>query len=448
MYIVIIGMGEVGRHLVRTMEHEGHDLVAIDADPEAISFIEAHHDVATLLGYGASHDVLTQAQVSKADLVVAVTDRDEINLIAALAAKQLGARRVIARAQGNAWTAHTEGVRYGLLGVDVVINPRVLVAQELTRIARSHGAVDVIDLAQDRVDLVQVQLTEESRHLGKPLMKLTLPSDTLVAALVRDERLVIPGGADVLMAGDRIYLIGKTDSILKAEEYFTASREARRVCIVGGGVVGSALARNLVADGTQCLVIEQNRDVAERLSVAVPKATIIHGDGTDQQLLDEEEIGTYDLICAVTSKDEVNLMAALLSQRAGVGRTAALVQRGDYMPIYQQLGVDIVLTPRAVASDQILRYCRGGGVQSLTSLEGGQAEVVELKVRRGARVIGVPLRRMGLPRGALLGSIVHGEKVIIPDGDDVVQAGDTVILLLTESARPIVERMFRSRSKE
>jgi len=447
MHIVIVGMGEVGRHLLRTMEHEGHDLVAIDASPEAIQFVEDHHDVGTLTGYGASHEVLQRAQVSRADMVVAVTDQDEVNLIAALAAKQLGARRVIARAQGNAWTEHAEGVRYGLLGVDVVINPRVLVAQELARIARSHGAVDVVDLAQDRIDLVQLQLTEDARHLGKPLMKLNLPRDTLIAALVRDDKLVVPGGADVLMPGDRVYLIGRPDAILLAEEYFTASREARRVCIVGGGVVGAALARSLVNDDCDVLVVERNREVAEKLSVAVPKATIVHGDGTDGRLLEEEEVGTYDLLCAVTSEDEVNLMAALLAQRIGADRTAALVQRGDYMPIYQQLGVDIVLTPRAVASDQILRYCRGGGVQSLTSLEGGQAEVAELVVPRGARIIGQPLRRMGLPRGALLGGIVHEDKVIIPRGDDVVNAGDTVILLLTESARPIVERMFRARRK-
>ncbi|MGE0789502.1 MAG: Trk system potassium transporter TrkA [Sandaracinaceae bacterium] len=448
MYIVIIGMGEVGRHLVRTMEHEGHDLVVVDASPDAIRLVEDHHDVMSMVGYGASHDILAAAQVERADLVVAVTDHDEVNLIAALAAKQLGATKVIARAQGNAWTSQQEGVRYGLLGVDVVINPRVLVAQELARIARSHGAVDVIDLAQDRIELVQVNLKEDARHVGKPLMKLAMPRDTLVAALVRDDKLVIPGGADVLMPGDRIYLIGKAEALPQAEELFTSRRESRRVCIVGGGVVGRALSTSLVADGADVLVIEQDREVAEALSVDVPNATVVHGDGTDRQLLEEEEVGTYDLLCAVTSEDEVNLMAALLAQRVGVGRTAALVQRGDYMPIYQQLGVDIVLTPRAVASDQILRYCRGGGVQNLTLLEGGQAEVAELQVPRGARVIGVPLRRMGLPRGALLGGIVHDDQVIIPRGDDTVEAGDIVILLLTATARPIVERMFRSKKVE
>ena len=448
MYIVIIGMGEVGRHLLRVMETEGHDLVAVDMHPSAIAAVEDHHDVMTLRGYGASHEVLEAAQVARADLVVAVTDKDEVNLIAALAAKQLGAKRVIARAQGNAWTTQSEGVRYGLLGVDVVINPRVLVAQELTRIARSHGAVDVIDLAQDRIELVQLSLGEDARHTGKPLMKLNLPPNTLVAALVRDGKLLIPGGADVLSPGDRVYLIGLPDSILDAEDMFTTKREARRVCIVGGGVVGSALAKGLLEDQTEVLLIEQDRDRAEKLSLEHPQATIVHGDGTDRRLLEEEEVGSYDLVCAVTSEDEVNLMASLLSERVGAGRTAALVQRGDYMPIYQQLGVDIVLTPRAVASDQILRYCRGGGVQNLTSLEGGQAEVAELKVPRGARVVGVPLRRMGLPRGALLAGIVHEDTVIIPRGDDVVHAGDTVILLLTAGARPIVERMFRTRRSE
>ena len=223
---------------------------------------------------------------------------------------------------------------------------------------------------------------------------------------------------------------------------FTSRREARRVCIVGGGVVGSALARNLAADGTEVLLFENDRERAEKLSVDVPRATVVHGDGTDRQLLEEEEVGTYDLLCAVTSADEVNLMAALLAQRVGIGRTAALVHRGDYMPIYAQLGVDIVLTPRSVASDQILRYVRGGTVQSLTSLENGQAEVAEVKVPRGARVIGVPLRRMGLPRGSLLAGIVHDDQVIIPRGDDVVHAGDTAVILLTESARAVVERMF------
>ncbi|MBZ0119943.1 MAG: Trk system potassium transporter TrkA [Sandaracinaceae bacterium] len=445
MHIVIIGMGEVGRHLLRVMEAERHDVVAVDQRGEAIGFVEDHFDVMTLVGYGASHDVLVAAGVAKADLVVAVTDNDEVNLIAALAAKQLGARKVIARVQGNAWAKTTEGVRHGLLGVDVVINPRVLVAHELTRIARSHGALDVLDLAQDRLALVQIELGEAARHTHKPIMKLNLPGQTLVAAIAREGELLVPGGGDVLLPGDRVYLMGTADSILQAEDFFTHERVARRVCVVGGGVVGEALARGLAAHGTELLIIERDKERAAQLSVEVPQATVLHGDGTDRQLLEEEDVGSYEMVCCVTSEDEVNLMAALLAQRIGVPRTAALVHKGDYMPIYRQLGVDVVLTPRSVASDQILRFCRGGGVQNLVSLEEGKAEVAEVRVPHGARAIGVPLRRLGMPRGSLLGAIVHEDRVIVPRGDDVVHAGDTVILLLTEAARPVVERLFRAR---
>jgi trk system potassium uptake protein TrkA len=445
MYIVVIGLGEVGRHLLSVLDKEGHDVVAVDSNPDAVQYAEDHFDVMCLCGYGASQDILDTAGVKKAGLVVAVTDHDEVNLIAALAAKQLGARQVIARAQGNEWARWTEGVRYGLLGVDVVINPRVLVGQELAKIARSRGASEVIDLAEARIELVQVEMTEASRLTNKPLSKLELPRGTLVAAVVRAGELFVPGGADVLLAGDRVYLIGRPGEILRAEDLFTHRGEARRVCIVGGGVVGQAMARQLVREGSDVLIIERRREQAEELSAKLDKVTIIHGDGADQELLEEEEIGTYDLFAAVTPEDEVNLMAALLAQRVGAGRTAALVQRADYLPIYRQLGIDIALSPRTVASDHILRFSRQEELHSLTVLEGGQAEVVELTAKRGCRAVGVPLKRIDLPRGALLAAIVQGENVVVPRGDDQVAPGDTVVMMTTKPARRTVERLFRPR---
>lgn len=445
MYIVVIGLGEVGRHLLSVLQHEGHDIVAVDKNPAAVAYAEEHYDVATLVGYGASQEVLERAGVDRADLVVAVSNHDEVNLIAALAARQLGAKRTVARAQGNEWARWTEGIRYGMLGVDVVINPRVLVGQELGRVARSHGATDVIDLAEDRVELVQMTMT--SRMANKPLSKLQMPRESLVAAYVRDDELVVPGGADVLLPDDTLYIIGKPESILQAEDVFSTSREAKRVAIIGGGVVGQALARQILPHGARVTIIERDPDAAERLAEAHDDITVVHGDGTDKDLLDEIEIETYDLCAAVTQEDEVNLMSSLIAKRAGVGRTAAIVQRADYTPIYRQLGIDIVLSPRTVASDHILRFSRADQLHSLHVLADGAAEVVELAAVRGSSAVDRPLRRLQLPRGSLLAAIVRQDEVIIPRGDDMVRAGDRVILIATREARPTIERLFRGRAR-
>ncbi len=443
MYIVVIGLGEVGRHLVQVLNLEGHDVVAVDQDPRAIAFAEENYDVATLQGYGAREEILKQAHVGDADLVVGVTNHDEVNLIAALAAKQLGAKRVVARAQGNEWARWTEGVQYGLLGVDVVINPYVLVGQELAKIARSHGASDVIDFAQNRIELVEIEVT--TRMVDKPLAQLDLPRDVLVAALVRDHELIIPGGADVLLPHDVVYLIGKPDSILSAEDLFSSRREASRVCIAGGGVVGQVLALELVKQGAQVLLIESDLERARHIAAEIDRVTVVHGDGTDKRVLEEAEVETYDLFCAVSEEDEVNLMAALLARRTGVGRVATTVHRADYISIYRDLGIDIVLSPRAVASDQILRFCRQGQLHSLHELRDGAAEVVELSAMADCRAVGVPLRRLNLPKGALIAGLVRDDEVIIPGGDDIVAAGDDVILIVRRSARPTIERLFRSR---
>lgn len=446
MYVVVIGLGEVGRHLLRVLREENHDVVAVDSRPEAVAYAEEHFDVASLVGYGASQDVLDKAGVARSDLVVAITDNDEVNLIAALASKQLGAKYAVARAQGNEWAQWTEGIRYGLLGVDVVINPRILVAQELARIARSYGASDVIDLAQDRVELVQIVLGD-SKVLSRPLSTLDLPDSTLVAAVVRDGELFIPGGADVLLKGDRIYLIGRPKGVLAAERLFSRERAARRVCIVGGGVIGAALANDLQEQGATVLVIERALDRAEQISAQYPGIQVVHGDGTDGPLLQQEEVGTYDFFAAVTEKEEINLIAALLARRVGCKRTAAVVNRADYVSIYRQLGIDIVLSPRTVASDEILRLSRGGRLHSLTVLEDGQAEVVELTASPNCRAVSKPIHRIDLPRGCLLAAIVHGDQVTIPRGNDVVQPEDRVILMTTRGARSTVERLFRSRDE-
>ena len=442
MYVVVVGLGDLGRDVVQLLESEGHDVVAIDDDPERVAEVEEHNDVATLVAYGGSPKTMRRAQAERADLVVAVTGVDEVNLLAALAASQQGAKRVIARVTERQF-GEDSGVTHGLLGVDIVINPQILVAQEIGKIARSHGALEVINLVEGSVTLVQVMVTEQSRILKRPISKLSLPSQTLIAAIVRpDGTLTIPGGNDFLYPGDRAYLIGVPHRLDEAESLFTRSSVAQRVCIVGGGVVGRNLADALVRDGGSPMVIERDRAVASVLAAERPKVTVLLGDGTDLRLL-EEEVGAVDLFVAVTGEDEVNLMSSLLAKRAGAARTIALVHSRAYMTIYSQLGIDVVVSPRAVASDLILRYCRDGALRSLTVLEGGKAEVLEAIAPRGARIVGAALSRLPIPANALIGAVIQGDEVIIPDGGAEIRAGDRVIVLTTPDSRKGVARLFQ-----
>jgi len=446
MYAIVVGMGMVGRHVVAALASEQHEVVAVDRDPDALATIEERHDVATVQGYGANLRLLQEAGAAEADLVVGVTDNDEVNLVAAIAGKHLGARRTIARLQGSEFEDREEGVYHGLLGIDVVVNPRILVASEIAKVARSHGALDVLGLAGNRLELVQLELPSNTRVLHKPLAQLSIPKHSLVAAVVRDGELFVPGGTDVLLPGDRTYVIGHAGRMGRLEELFCGGREAAKVFVVGGGEIGLATARMMAGSGLDVVLLEKNRATAEKLAVSLPKVTVLHGDGTDLTLLEEEQVGEYDLFCALTHDDEANLMSGLLAKRVGAERTLCLVQRSDYMDIYRQLGIDVVMSPRRVASNHILRYARLNELQSLTVLEGGQAEVLEFTTMPDSRVVGVPLKRLEFPRGAIVAAIVDHNGVRVPRGDDVVSAGSTVVVLTTSGVRASVERLFRGRA--
>ena len=445
MRIVIVGMGEVGQHVVAMLEREGHDVVAVDMDRNRLEIVEEHHDVGTVCGYGASPTVLKQAGAGKAGLVAAVTNDDEVNLVSALIARDLGAERSVARLQGHELVEGDEGVYHNLLGIDLVVNPQILVAQELARSARSHGALDVQDLAQNRLELVEMEIGESSSALNRSLADLKMPGPALIAAVVRDGDIFVPSGQDVLLSGDRLYLIGRTGEMDTIEDYFGGGREASRILIIGGGVVGETLARLLVKSGADLMILEKEEDRAEELATKLPKVTVLHGDGTDLRLLQEENVEEYDLVCCVTHRDEINLMSALLARQIGAKRTATLVNRAEFQDIYRHLGVDLVLSPRVLASNYILLAVRQAGLESLHLLEQGKAEVLEFRAAAQSRVIGTPLSRLSFPRGAIISGIVRQGEAIVPGGEDVIQADDVVVVMTLRATREAVERLFKAK---
>ncbi len=446
MNVVIIGLGEVGQFVAQVLQDEHHDVTAVDINLETVEMVSERMDIATLLGYGANPRVLQMAQVEDADLVVAATDNDEVNLIAALAAKHMGATRTIARLHSGEYEdglEDEEGIHYGMLGIDLVVNPHVLVAEEMWRISRSHGALDVHLFANNRVELAELKLPADSAVLDTPLRDLQLPDQIRVGAIIRDGTLFVPRGNDVLSAGDRVHLFGRTKLMNEAEDLFCHGREASRVAIFGGNVIGEYLSRHLAESGTDVLLMVDERDNAERLARRLPRVTVIHGDGTDMAKLEEEEVSRYDLYFAVTDDDENNLMSALLAKRLGTPRVGCVVHRHAYIEIYRQLGIDVAISPRQVAADQILRYARPVQVETLVHLGDDEAEVLEVVAAMDSPITGKPLSRVNIPKGVFIGGIITTQDARIPNGDDKVEPGDIVVVLALTEKRSAVERLFR-----
>ena len=447
MYVVVVGMGQVGRSLVGILERTGHDVVAIDHNQDNLDELEADYDVATLMAHGGSPETLLTAKIDQADLIITSTQNDELNLLAAMIGKQLGAKHAIARIHHTEYTGKTLGINRNMLDIDVVITPRIIVAHEIAKTARSHGALDVIGFVGNSVEMVLLQLPNKSKMLHKALANLHLPKETLVAAIVRDDELFVPGGADVMLPDDRIYLVGKAGEMDPVIDLFTGGKETSKIFIVGGGVIGSTLAKLMGECGIGVVLVDKDKDTVDKLSENLPKAEVLHADGTDTAFLKEEMVGNFDLFCAVTRNDEVNLMAGLIAKGEGAKRIISVVQRPEYQDIYHELGIHHVISPRVVAIEHIESFVQQTELQSLHIVEQGQAEVLEMTAKSGSRIVGTPIRRLNLPRGAILTAIVSEGAVTIPRGSDTVKDGDTVVILTTAATRPSIERLFRQRGK-
>lgn len=447
MNIVIIGMGEVGKHIASVLLEEEHDIVIIDQDSAALAAAEDSFDALVLQGHGASEAILLQANVQSADLVCAVTNNDEINMLSALSAKRLGARRVIARVSNAVYYPDDRGLVADMFGgIDLVVNPKVLVAVEMHKLVRSASAVAVEDFADNRIEMVQLHVLEKTGPVGKPLRDLKLPPNTLIAAIDREGQLIVPSGSHAIQAGDEVLCVGRIEQIPAIEKLFERERRrfVHKVVIVGGSEIGVHLAKALVVDGIQVVIIERDRArcfaLKEQLADTV---TVLNADGTDMHLLEEEGVERADAFIAASDADEVNLMTALLAKQAGSRRTLALVHKPAYAAVCERLGVDATLSPRLTMARQVLKYVRAGEVLSTRPVLEGRGEFLEFMATKDARITGGPIMKVNFPRGANICAVVGQKGAYVPRGMDVIQAGDRVVVFTTPRQRAAVERMFR-----
>lgn len=445
MDIVVVGAGEVGQHLAGVLSREKHAVTVIDPDPSKSRKLRESLDVQALIGDGTRADVLTQAGATRADLVVAVSDDDRVNMLACTIAKSLGAKRVILRLKDP---SILEGYRYfykSTLGFDVVLSTEALAAEEILGLVRERHALEVESFADGRVQLRRLRVREASELTSAPLNELRLPEGVLVAALSRGSDLVIPSGEDQLQPDDQMYIIGKALD-LDAFERLAGERAPwrRSVVLMGAGGIGREIARKLRnAPGVSVLVLERDPARARALDAECSgEVMVLVGDATDLELLQEERVSEANVFVATTDDDENNMIACQLAKSLGVERTVAMVNKASYRQLYDFLqGIDQAISPRILCANTILRFVRSGSPKAISVIGGGKGEVLEF---RATLKEPTKVRSLGLPRGAVIGALVRGDDVIIPTGETTVAYGDQVIVFTLAGFQGEVERALRS----
>lgn len=432
MDIAVIGAGEVGYHLADILSREEHRVSVIDADPAKARRLMEALDVQVVIGDGSRADVLNSAGVSKADLVVAVTDLDRANMMTCMVAKRLGAKRVILRLHDTGILADYRYFYKQALGFDIVISTEDLAAEEIVNTLRERHALEVESFADGRVQVRRLRLPTDSPYIGKPISALDLPAGLIVGAVSRGEEFFIPQGSAQLEGSDQVYVIGRRSSLDAFEVRGGAPTVGHRgVVIMGGGALGREVSRRLAGvPGVSIRIIE--RDPARARALAADRASdvmVLEGDATDLDLLHEERIGEADVFVATSGDDERNIVACQLAKSLGVKRTMTMVNKPSYNQIYDLLGIDKAISPRILCATRILRFVRSGSVSAIAVLGDGKAEVLELEARLGGKKGGRKVKHLDLPKGSVIGALVRGNDVSIPHGDSVIEDGDHVIVI-------------------
>jgi trk system potassium uptake protein TrkA len=446
MRVIIVGAGEVGFHLAERLSLENQDVVLVEMDPERAERASELLDVMTVQGNGASIPVLENAGIRNASMLLAVTSKDEVNLISCLAATRLGVDYTIARVSNPDYYARGSVLSRERLGIDLMINPEREAARETFQLLQSAAATDVANFAKGQVQLTGLVVKEGAQVAGKSVARLASELKDfhfVLAAIVRDGETTIPTGASRVLAGDHIYVLSPTSEVaslppLAGYEPF----HLKRVMIAGGSAEALFLAGHLEKHGVECTILDRDRRRCVELAEALPKALVLHGDATDTELLEMEGVAGLDGYVAATGHDETNLLSALVAKSLGARKVISLIEKFDYLPLVPKVGLDAAVSPRMSAVNAILRYVRKGRVMTVATLKGIDAEAIEFNVGKDAPIAHKTLAELPFPPGGIIGTIIRGEEYIIPRGEDMVLPGDEVIIFALPEALPEIEKFF------
>ncbi|HKJ05793.1 MAG TPA: Trk system potassium transporter TrkA [Geopsychrobacteraceae bacterium] len=449
MKVLIVGAGQVGYFLCDRLSREGHEVTLIDHSEETIERAQNRLNVLGVTGNGASAETLEQAGIKDTDIFIAVTDFDEVNILACLLAREYQVPTRVARTRSIEYKDQRAVLSKEKLGIDLLINPEDAVAEEMVQIACSSGAFDVAAFAEGQVQFLGYRIDQESPLCDLTLMELGELRGIyrfVVVAIHRGEETIIPRGEDSIQAGDRIYLFAHQND-LPAIQYMLQTkkeekRRHRRAFILGGSSIGRQIAQGLEGLQFEVKLIEKDEARCQKLAESLTKTVVLHTEGSDIQTLQDEGIGNADVFIAVTDKDETNILTCLLARQNGARRTLALVSKPELIGLASELGIDACISPRLAAASIILKFVRRGEIISVATIEGSNSEVLELEIKEGSGILNTALSDLHFPRGAIIGAIVRGQQYEIPTGDSRLQAGDRVVIFALPGSLNKVERFF------
>lgn len=449
MRVIIIGAGVVGKTIAKKLSTEAQDVVIIEQDEEKIKELDEHFDVKTIKANGSSPKALSEAGIDKADMIIAVTNSDEVNMIACLiAASQTSVPKRIARIRNREYSTYTKIFEEEYLGLDLNINPEKAAADNILKIVEVPGAVDVVDFFEGRVRLVGCRITENCSFAGRSIHEIqeevNEDKKLIIAAIYRGNRTIIPSGHTKVLAGDLVFAITKAENVKKTVTLLKGAniRSGKKVVIVGGGIVGFYLASIMEKEGYKVKVIERDKERCNFLAEEMDKAIIIAGDGTDQDLLNEEHIADVDTFIAVTNDEEANILTSLLAKRIGAERCITLIDKPEYISMVSTIGIDVAVSPRLSSVSSILQFVRQGKIVSVKPLMEERVEAIETIAMETSEIVDKPIQKIKLPEGAIIGPIIRGEEVIMPSGKTVIEAGDRVVIFALREDVKKVEKLL------
>lgn len=451
MKVIVCGAGQVGFHIARHLSLENNDVTVVDQTADLIRKMGDTLDVQAIVGHASRPDVLEQAGAEDADMIIAVTYADEVNMVACQVAHSLfDVPTKIARVRHQSYLHPMWSNLFSRdhMPIDVIISPEIEVAHAVTRRLEMPGAFEMIPLVDGKVKLLGVRCEEDCPLVNTPLRQLTqlFPDlNIVIVGMVRDDRPIFPSADDQMIAGDQVYFVVDSAQAVRAMTAFGHEEtEARRLVIFGGGNIGMFLAEEVERNHpwVKTKIVEADPERAEAIAAKLDRAMVLNGDALDQELLEEANVSHTETVVAVTNDDETNIIASLLAKRQGAQRSITLINKADYETLISTLGIDVVVSPRNITVSTILQHVRRGRIHSVHTLREGFGELIEAEALETSPLVGSPLKDVKLPSGVLVGAVVREGEMITPRGSTVIQAHDRVVLFAAAEAVRKVEKLF------